>query len=260
MGDTGDELPHRRELLALDELRLERLLVGHIFDQHDNALLEAGAGDARGIQPHRPLQPLRADHQRRGAVAAARGREQIDQCVRFAEQCVAERGADQLGQRHPQQARQRAVRAAHQPLRVHHRNPLAQGVERRLPLLFGPPHHLEEACVGDDHCRMGGQGRQQPNVFGCEQAFARISDDERADHGAVGAQRHGGSGSSLYFADNARGLRTGIAHQLEVLAPRRPCHQPGVVARNRAAAQRRERAFRGGDVQRIGWRLTQQRE
>ncbi len=95
LGETGDrrerivqlvrhtrhELSDGGELLALNELGLHGLLVGHVLDQHDDALIARRARDAGGVHAHRSAQALGARDERRGAVAAARRLEESHQRV-----------------------------------------------------------------------------------------------------------------------------------------------------------------------------------
>ena len=153
-------------------------------------MLRRRAGNPRHVHAHGAAQRLGARDQRRRPFAAARRRQELLQRVRFAEQRAGERRADDVLQRHPEEAGERAVRTSHAAFVVNDGNALAQGVERRLPLLLGAPHHLKEAGVRDHHGGMGGERREEPDVFGNEHPFARIGDDERADDRAVRSQRH----------------------------------------------------------------------
>ena len=96
MGDAGDELADRGKFLTLHQLRFESLLLGHVFDHHDDAQLGGCARNAGGVDADRAPQPLGARHQRGGTVAAPRRREQLLQRARLAEQGLAERRADDV--------------------------------------------------------------------------------------------------------------------------------------------------------------------
>src|SRR2546428_9665782 len=62
MRHARDELPHRGELLALDQLRLQRLLIRHVLDQHHDALVarRGGGAAAGGVDADRTTQRRRA--------------------------------------------------------------------------------------------------------------------------------------------------------------------------------------------------------
>jgi len=183
--DTGDQLADGRELFALHELGFERLLLGDVFDHDDDAVLGRGAGNPCHVHAQGAAQRLGARDERGRPFAAARRRQELVQRVRFAEQRAGKRGADDVLQRHPEEARERAVGAPHAAFVVDDGNALAQRVERRLPLVLGAPHHLEEAGVRDHHGGMGGERGEEPDVFRNEHPFTGIGDEERADDRAV---------------------------------------------------------------------------
>jgi len=258
--DAGDELADRGELLALHELCFQRLLLGDILDHHDDALLGRGARDVCHVHADRPFEPLRARDQRSGALAAARRGQEILQRMRLPEQRFAERRADDVLQRRVEELGKRAIRALHASFVVHHGDALAQRVERRLPLLLGAPHHLEEPGVRDDDGGVGRQGREQPDVFGDKDALAGVRDHERADHDSVRPQRDGRRGGGFEALRDHRGLGAGIPDQLEVLPRRGAGDQAGILRLDLQAAQRRERAFGGGDLERVARGFSHQRQ
>ncbi len=88
--DARHQLPNRRQLLALHELCLERLLLRDVFDEDDRALLGRRAGDVSRIHPQRAPQPVRAGHERGGALTAARRGQQVSQRVRLAQERLTE--------------------------------------------------------------------------------------------------------------------------------------------------------------------------
>src|SRR5438105_4900648 len=79
--DARDQLADRRQLLALHELGFERLLLGYVFDEDDDALLGGGAGNAGRIHPQGALHAVRAGYERGRALSAAYRTEQIGQRV-----------------------------------------------------------------------------------------------------------------------------------------------------------------------------------
>ena len=262
MCHAGDELADGGEFFALHELRFDRLLLRHILDHHHGALLGGGAGNAGGVHANRPVQALGARDQRGRALAAARSRQELVQHAGVAEQRLAEPRADDVLERHAQEARQRAIGAPHVALIVNDGNAFAERVERRLPLLLGAAHHLEEARVRDDDGRVRRECRQQANVLGDEYAFSGVGDDQGADHSPVRAQGHRrGRGRLESFRNQRRDRpRAGVAHQLEVLVPGGPPDQTRVSALNPLPAQGRERALGGRYLERVLGRLTEQRE
>src|ERR1041385_1373126 len=163
-------------------------------------------------------------------LAALRRRQGLGQRARLPHQGLVERGADDVLQRHVQQAGQRAVGAPHPPFLVHDRDAFAERVERRFPLLLRAPHHLEEARVRDHHGGVRRERGEQPDVLRREYALAGVGDDQRADHGAVRAERHGGRGGGVEALHDRRRLRAGVADQFEVLAPGGARDQPRVIA------------------------------
>ena len=118
-------------------------------------------------------------------------------------------------------------------------------------MLLGAAHHFEEPGVRDDDGGVGRQRREQPNVFGDKDALAGVGDDERADHDPVRPQRDGGGGGGLEALHDHRGLGAGIPDQLDVLPRRGPGDQAGILGLDLLAAERRERAFGGGDLERV---------
>ncbi len=178
----------------------------------------------------------------------------------LSEQRLGERRSDHTLERHAKQAGKRAIGAPDASFVVHHRDALAQGVERRLPLLLGAAHHFEEPGVRDDDGGVGRQRREQPNVFGDKDPLTGVGDDERADHDAVRAQRDGGGGSGLEALRDHRGFGAGIPDQLEVLPRRGTGDQAGIVALDLLAAERCERPFGGGDLERVAGGFAHQRQ
>ena len=218
VGDARHQVADRRELLALDELRLEGVLFGDVLDEHHQAAVGLRVGHAGGGDAHRALQRRRARHERRRPLAAPGRVEQLHQGVRLAEQRLAQVLARHGLDRPPQQGGQRPVGPPHAALLVHDRHALAQRVERRLPLFLGLPHEVEEPGVGEHDGGVRGERGQQPDVLGRETAAARIGDEQRPHRHAVGIQGDGGGGVGLDLRDEAGGPAPGMVDQLELLS------------------------------------------
>ena len=87
VGDAGDQLSHRGQLFVLDELGLERPLLGHILDQDDRRRAVQRLGERGGGESQHPVERLAPDHDRRGSFSPARGGEEIAgtlRCLRTA--------------------------------------------------------------------------------------------------------------------------------------------------------------------------------
>jgi len=67
---AGDELPDGGQFLTLNQLRLHHLLIRHVFDQDDDALVLRRAGDASRVHAHRTAEALGAGDEGRGVLAA----------------------------------------------------------------------------------------------------------------------------------------------------------------------------------------------
>ena len=79
--DARHQLADRRQLLALHELCFERLLLGNVFHEDDDALLAGGSRNAGRIHPERALQAVRAGYEGGRALSAAYRTQQIGQGV-----------------------------------------------------------------------------------------------------------------------------------------------------------------------------------
>ena len=168
----------------------------------------------------------------------------------LAEQRLAQVLAHHRLDRSPEQRGERSVRPAHAALLVHDRHPLAQRVERRLPLLLRLAHEIEETGVGEHHGGVRGERGEQPDVLGREAAPARIGDEQRPHRHAVGVQRHGGGGVGLDLREQAGGSAAGVADQLELLSGERAGQQARVGAGDGVILELGERAHRGRHPQR----------
>ena len=161
----------------------------------------------------------------------------------IAEQRRAELAPHDLGHGGVEQQRERPVGTADPARVVHHRDPLAQGVERGLPLLLGAPHQIEEPRVGERDRRVGRDGREQAYVFRRERPGARVRHNERADDDAVRPERHRGGGGDLNAVPEGRRRAIRPEGELQPLPPERARQQPGVGDGDSAPAQLGEGAI-----------------
>ena len=107
---------------------------------------------------------------------------------------------------------------------------------------------------------MGRERREEADILGDEHSLSRVGNQQRADDHAVRAQRNRGGRRRLKARDNLRRLGTRVAHQLEMLTPRRPGQQPLVIPRNFSAAERAQGSFRRGYLEWISGGLADQRK
>ena len=249
VGYARDELSHGRELLALDQLGLHSVLVGHVFHQHDDTLVLRGCGDTGGVHADRAPERTRSEDQGLRPVAPSRRREQLEQGGRPLEERVGQVAPDHRGDRDAQEGGQRAVRPAYLAGVVHHGDAPGERVERRLPLLFRVAHHLEEARIGDHDGGMRRDRREQADVLRRERAISRVGNDERPDHHAVRAQRHGGRRFGHDPLRQGRGLAARAADQLEPLATERSRHEARIVGADGASGEGSEGALGRGHRQ-----------
>ena len=248
--DARHEVAHRRELFALDQLGLERLLLGDVLDQHDQRAAGGGVGHAGGGHAHHAVEGRGAGHERRRPFPAAGGVEQLEQGLGLPQQRIAQMLPHHRLDRPAQQRGERPVGAPHAPFLVHQRHALGEGVERRLPLVLRLAHEIEEAGVGEHDGGVRCERGEQADVFRREAAGARIGDQQRAHRDAVGVQRHRRGGVGLDVPQQARRPATGVAHQLELVAAQRACQQASIVPVDGVVLECGERAQRGGDAQR----------
>ena len=205
----------------------------------------------RSARPRR-----RTRHQREGALSLAGHAQQLEERGRGAEERRREQLSGDLGDVATQERRQGPVGAGDPILAVHHRHALGEGVERRLPLLLGAAHQVEEPGVGDHHRGVGGQGGDQPKIFGGEHASARVRHHQGAYHRAVSAEgdRGGGFGKETGDEDDRSGAR--VPDQLQAFPAHRPDHQARVGAGNDGADLGSQGALGGGHDQGFAVVLT----
>ena len=169
--DAGDQLPDGRQLLALDQLRLQRPLLGHVLDQHHDRRVARRLAQRRGRQAEHPLDGPAAQGERGGSLAPAGGADQPVLALEIPHHGDPERALQERGLREAEQPSQPLVGPADPAGTVQHRDTLGQCIERGLPFLLRLAHHFEQATVGHHHGDVGGDRREQPQVLGAECAL-----------------------------------------------------------------------------------------